>query len=60
MATTKPVIIKTKLNGEILGYIDETRNLLFTQYITTELAEHCGWSWREQHEQLKEAKHGEL
>ena len=30
MATTKPVIIKTKLNGEILGYIDETRNLLFT------------------------------
>lgn len=55
MAGTKKVKIKTKSHGEIDGYIDETRNLLFTQYITTELAERCGWSWREQEEQ-----HGKL
>ena len=57
---TKPVTIKTKQGRKFDGYFDESRRLLFTQYITTELAEYCGWSWREQHEQLKEAKHGEL
>ena len=50
--TTKPVRIKTKTNKRVIeGYIDESRNLLFTSYITTELAAQCGWSWEEKEEQ---------
>ena len=56
MANTKKVKIKTKTNRRVIdGYVDESRNLLFTQYITTELAAQCGWSWEEEEEQ-----HGKL
>lgn len=48
---TKPVTIKTKRGRKFDGYIDEERNILFTQYTTTELAAQAGWSWEEKEEQ---------
>lgn len=57
---TKPVTIKTKKGRKLEGYFDESRRLLFTQYITAELAAQCGWSWEEKEEQFREVNHGEL
>ena len=50
---TKPITIKTNRGRKLEAYIDEERNLLFTQYTTTELAERAGWEWEEKEEQLK-------
>ena len=57
---TKPVTIKTRTGRKFDGYIDEPREILFTQYTTTQLAKQAGWSWEEKPEQFKEVKHGEL
>lgn len=57
---TKPVTIKTKRGRTFDGYIDETRNILFTQYTTTELAKSAGWTWKEKEEQFREVNYGKL
>lgn len=48
---TKPVIIKTKKGRKFEGYLDDSREILFTQYTTTQLAKQAGWTWEEQEEQ---------
>lgn len=57
---TKPVTIKTKKGRKFEGYLDEEREILFTQYTTTQLAAQAGWSWEEKEEQFREVNHGEL
>lgn len=54
LSVCKPVKIRYRGNSKtISGYLDETRNLVFTQAITAELLKSAGFSVEIEEEQLR-------